>query len=382
MKDSISKYVMLTLLCFIFFGCSANINYKLAINILDSSGNRIENGTGSFEYTSILINTTQTETFTVLNTGSGNLKLTGSPKVEISGSGASGFTVTEQPKTVIKPNLQTTFTIEFAPTIAQYYEATVTIISNDKDMSPFTFTIKGTGLAPGINVKQNTNYIPNGTGSYDFSNVRVPDSSEEVTFTIENLGTFDLNLTETPKIGISGADAAMFNINQTAISTPIAPQDSTTFTITFSPASIGLKSATISIASDDQDHNPYTFTIVGTGISPEINIKQDTDNISSGSGNYDFGNVLVTDSSPEVEFTIENLGTADLHLTDSPKVKISGSDASMFTIEQTSTTAVIEQGKTTLFNITFSPASIGSKSATISITNDDLDENPYTFTLN
>ena len=135
MKHSISKFGMFLLLCFILFGCNANINYKLAINILDSSANFIENDTSEFEFSSILIDTSTSEIFTILNTGSADLKLKGNPKVAISGTGEIAFTVTEQPKTVIKPSDTTTFTIEFAPTIAQNFEATVTIISNVNEIT-------------------------------------------------------------------------------------------------------------------------------------------------------------------------------------------------------------------------------------------------------
>ena len=40
----------------------------------------------------------------------------------------------------------------------------------------------------------------------------------------------------------------------------MAASGTTTFTITFTPASIGAKTATVTIANDDADENPYTFT--------------------------------------------------------------------------------------------------------------------------
>jgi hypothetical protein len=85
------------------------------------------------------------------------------------------------------------------------------------------------------------------------------------TFTIENLGSLDLNLTGTPKIEISGADASSFTIAQSSVTSPVAAAGSTSFTITFNPtAAIGY-SAQISIANNDTDENPYNFTITGTG---------------------------------------------------------------------------------------------------------------------
>ena len=48
--------------------------------------------------------------------------------------------------------------------------------------------------------------------------------------------------------------------------TPVGASGGTTpFTITFDPTTTGLRSATVSIANDDSDENPYTFDIQGTG---------------------------------------------------------------------------------------------------------------------
>ena len=62
----------------------------------------------------------------------------------------------------------------------------------------------------------------------------VGSASSAITFTVENLGTSDLNLTGTPRVAISGTDAAMFVVG-TQPDTPVAPSGSTTFTITFTP---------------------------------------------------------------------------------------------------------------------------------------------------
>ena len=80
-------------------------------------------------------------------------------------------------------------------------------------------------------------------------------SSGAITFTVENLGTSILNLTGTPKVAISGTDAAMFAVG-TQPASPVAPPGSTTFTITFTPASLGAKTATVTIANDDATRTP------------------------------------------------------------------------------------------------------------------------------
>ncbi|MDD3860169.1 MAG: MBG domain-containing protein, partial [Bacteroidales bacterium] len=115
-----------------------------------------------------------------------------------------------------------------------------------------------------INVKQNTTDIANG-GEFSFGVIPFGDNSGEVVFTIENTGVDNLLLTGDPKIEISGPDAADFSINQSAVSSPILPETSTTFSITFTPSSVNLHTAEISISNNDNDENPYVFTINGSG---------------------------------------------------------------------------------------------------------------------
>ena len=48
---------------------------------------------------------------------------------------------------------------------------------------------------------------------------------------------------------------------------PVAPGGGTTnFTVVFDPAAVGSSSATLTIANDDPDENPYDFAIRGAGI--------------------------------------------------------------------------------------------------------------------
>lgn len=126
---------------------------------------------------------------------------------------------------------------------------------------------------PEINIKGNNNSIASGSAvpsfsnHTDFGNVDVASGTLVRTFTIENNGSADLNLTGgSPYVSISGVDASDFSV--TAIPTPsVISSGSTTFQITFNPSATGIRNATISIANDDSDENPYTFAIQGTGVN-------------------------------------------------------------------------------------------------------------------
>ncbi|MCS6822969.1 MAG: choice-of-anchor D domain-containing protein [Cytophagaceae bacterium] len=123
--------------------------------------------------------------------------------------------------------------------------------------------------------------------------------------------------------------------------------------------------------------SPVTITVA----APEINVRQGSTNIASG-GSYNFGNVGVGSSSGAITFTIENTGGAVLNLTGTPKIALSGTNASEFSIDQSSTTATVAATTgTTTFTVTFSPTTAGTKSAVITIENNDSDEGTYTINL-
>jgi len=330
---------------------------------------------GSYDFGSVVMGANNPVPLTIENLGTADLNLTGATKVQIGGLNAADFVVTSDPSTPVGASGWTAFVIAFTPGGLGLRSADVSIANTDSDENPYTFTIHGTGVAPEINLKQGVTHILVG-GSYDFGSV-VLGANTPVTFTIENLGTADLDLTGAPKVQIDGVNAADFVVTSQP-STPVAASGSTTFVITFTPGGLGLRSANVSIANNDSDENPYTFTINGTGVAPEINLKQGGTSILVG-GSYDFGSVVLGANTP-VTFTIENLGTANLNLTGTPKVQTGGANAADFIVTTDPSTLVAASGSTT-FVITFTPGGLGLRSATVSIANNDSDENPYTFTI-
>ena len=117
-----------------------------------------------------------------------------------------------------------------------------------------------------INIQKSGTDIPT-TGTYSFGNQISGTSGTPVTFTVENKGQANLLLTGTPKIIISGTNAAEFIVNEAATMSPVTGNTSTTFTVTFSPTTSGAKTAQLSIANNDTsgNENPYLINLTGTG---------------------------------------------------------------------------------------------------------------------
>ena len=100
----------------------------------------------------------------------------------------------------------------------------------------------------------------------DFGSTCAVAGSVERVFTIANSGPGNLNLTGSPRVAITGEQSDDFTV-AVLPSSPVADGASTTFTIIFDPSDAGLRTATVSIACDDPDENPFTFAIQGTGLT-------------------------------------------------------------------------------------------------------------------
>lgn len=347
------------------------------IRVMQNSTNIADGSTVDFGSHNLSTNTDIS--FVIHNDGTGNLDLSGSPIITITGTHSNQFSVQLQPGTPVAPGGQTTFTLRFTPTSAGAKNAAIAIGNNDSDENPFDLNLTGTGLAPEMNIQQGaTNYADGGTFSFGSQTVGY---NTDVQFTLQNLGTTDLVLSGTPPyITFSGTHQADFSVLSAPDQT-IPAGNSTTFTIRFTPGAVGARNAAFAIGNNDSDENPYDVNLTGTGVAPyvEINLKRGGTNIADG-GSFDFGiHTLNTDW--DVVFTIENTGNATLNLSGSPIITITGADAGQFSVQAQPSGTVAPTSSTT-FTVRFRPTSEGAKTASIAIANDDTDENPYDLTLN
>jgi len=101
------------------------------------------------DFAVVAIGESSLHTFSIYNDGQELLELTGSPTVQVSGTDASDFTVTDQPGiTSLAPGESTIFTVEFNPSTTGLKIATITIGNTDLNESVYDFAVQGTGNDP------------------------------------------------------------------------------------------------------------------------------------------------------------------------------------------------------------------------------------------
>ncbi|NNK74002.1 MAG: choice-of-anchor D domain-containing protein [Flavobacteriaceae bacterium] len=246
----------------------------LGLSITD--GDTTPSATDDTDWGNVNVGFPLVHTFTITNTGTGPLNLTGAvPYVNVSGPNAGDFVVTMPPAPVIAPGGNTTFSITFTPSALGTRLAALSIANDDSNENPYNYNIQGTGVSPlqeiditGLgNSITNNDMIPSVTDDTDFGSILIG-SSNAHTFTIHNQGGVNnLNLTAGPPyVNIAGPNAADFTVTVVPAS-PIAAGNSTNFDIRFSPSAVGLRTATVSIANDDPNENPYVFAIQGNGVN-------------------------------------------------------------------------------------------------------------------
>ncbi len=142
------------------------------------------------DFGSVALGGAITRTFTISNSGAGNLNLTGSPLVTIAGLAVLDFSLVISPTTPITPGGTTTFQVRFTPAVTGTRLVTVTIANDDPDENPYDFVIQGTGLMPTVFERTYLPIIVSGfVSAPDLMVDDIRATSTGVTVTIRNAGT-------------------------------------------------------------------------------------------------------------------------------------------------------------------------------------------------
>ncbi|MBI5951754.1 MAG: sortase [Chloroflexi bacterium] len=226
-------------------------------------------------------------TFTIQNTGSANLTITG---ITFVGGVAADFGVVANPTSPVPPGGSTTFTIRLTAGAGggALRNTTVNIATTAINENPYDFAIQGTRIAaaPEIEVLGNALTIddgdatPNLADGTNFGDVPLGGNSV-VTYTIRNNGTDNLTI---------GAPTFTGDFSlATAPISPVAAGGSTTVQVRFTPAAAGVRNGTISFVNNDVGETPYNFALTGNGLPnsaptttgiANVNVAEDAANTS------------------------------------------------------------------------------------------------------
>jgi hypothetical protein len=266
--------------------------------------------------------------------------------------------------------------ITFSPQSTGDKNANLDINSNDPDEPSVQVTLQGTGtsvvLIPDISVSP---------ASYDFGNTLQGSSSPPLVITIANSGNGTLDVSS-----ITISDTDNYTLANDTGSAPcgdipfsVAAGDSCMITVTFNPQSTGEKDTLLQINSNDPDQGIITLPLSGTGTGGT-----DIPDIAVSPTIHDFGDVVVDSSSAPLETTFFNVGNAQLEVS-----ALSLLDATNYTLDVDgganpcgTPPFTITASASCTVSISFSPKSIGIKSATLTISSNDPDEDTLDIALN
>jgi hypothetical protein len=146
---------------------------------------------------------------------------------------------------------------------------------------------------------------------------------------------------------------------------------------------VGNNPQTFAIGDLNQDglQDIITAGFIHFGVNTDINLQGNSENIVAGTtttsttNNTDFGSVTSNTATVKT-YTIQNTGIAPLTIN---SIVSSGTNATDFVVGGITLPATLVAGTNSTFTVTFTSASSGEKTATVTVNNDDCDQGTYTF---
>ena len=298
---------------------------------------------------------------TLTNTGQGALVLAATAPA-LSGSNAGDFSIAQGTTCAANLSLAQSsscvFNLVFTPTAFGPRTATLSVTDNSGGTAGTvqTFLISGTGQNPLASLS---------ASSLTYAGQGISTSSAAQTVVLTNTGNSALILAASP-VSLSGANPGDYTIasgTTCSSSLSIAANGTCTISIVFSPTSTGTRTATLSITDNSGGTAGTTQTVAlsgtGTGL-PQAALAPST---------LTFGTQNLSTVSAAQTVTLTNTGTANLLLGATP-LSISGSAAADFAVASgtTCTAALsIAPNSSCAIHITFAPTLSGSRTATLSV---------------
>jgi two-component sensor histidine kinase len=311
---------------------------------------------GSLAFGNQTINTTSaTQTVTLTNTGNAALSIAG---ITVIGTNAGDFAQTNACGSSVAAGANCTITVTFtsAATGARAGTLTVTDNNNGTAGSTQTVSLSGTGTsvpAPVVSLS---------VLSLAFGNQTVNTDSTAQTVTLTNTGNAALSIAGITVTGTNASDFAQTN----TCGSSVAAAANCTITVTFKPSASGSRTASVSI-TDNASGSPQTASLSGTGTAGVVSLSATS---------LAFGTQPVGTPGTGQTLTLSNTGSTALSIT---SLALTGTNASDFAQTNTCGSSVAAGSNCTI-SVTFKPSASGSRTASVSIT-DNASGSPQTVSL-
>lgn len=226
------------------------------------AGNPLPPDTGAYAFTDTPVGTGNPVAFTVRNTGTKPLN---NLSVTIDGAAPAKFSLsTPLSATTLAPGENATFTITFQSTLHGTFSADLHVLSNDPDHPSYDLSLSATALGSAIVVEQpENNALSDGGSTVAFGDTEIVTGASVRTFTVRNVGNADLTNLD---VSIDGGVGAEFSLSSSLATTTLAPNESATFQLTFTPPATTDYSANLHVLSNDFNEASFDVALTGTGI--------------------------------------------------------------------------------------------------------------------
>jgi hypothetical protein len=184
--------------------------------------------------------------------------------------------------------------------------------------------------------------------SYTFGDQVIGTTSAPQTATVTNVGAAGLMVTDV----VASGDYA--ETDTCVSSSPIAANGTCSVSVTFTPTAAGTRTGSLTI-TDNATIRPQTVTLSGTGVGAAASLSPTT---------LSFGNQVDSTTSAAQTVMLLNTGNATLDVTN---VTIAGTNSSDFT-QTNDCGATVAAGASCTLSVTFTPTAAGSRSGTLTIT--------------
>ena len=296
------------------------------------------------------------------NAGSGPLALLGLPDpVAVANADGLAATVLSQPSLLLAPGAAESVAVELVATREGPVSVDLVVPNDDPDEPAHTVTITAVGTAPHLALRRGA--IELQSGGQDSLGTLSVGVGLSLAWTIENVGTADLNLTGNPdRVFVLGESNVVALVAQDAPAS-LAPGEEADVAVQVTPLLAGSFSFDLVVASDDPDEPAWRVTVLGLAEQqpPELRVEAGETELAEGDG-IALGPLTVGVEHP-VPLVLANDGAGALWLVDLPPFVVQG--ASNLSVRVEAPDLPILAGEREVVQLAVTPEAEGPFSATL-----------------